>query len=98
MRMQALVIILYLVPIAAWATPRMIASTRRAMRGRDSYAFAILAMAASVYAFPSSASKSGPTNPPPVTPSAPSGVIRLYYHAPDGRLVPFDAPVREVRP
>ena len=57
-----------------------------------------MAAAAAVYAFPSSAEKGGPPDPPPVKPSAPVGVIRLYYHAPDGRLVPFDAPVREVRP
>jgi hypothetical protein len=33
-----------------------------------------------------------PTNPPP---SSAQGVIRLYWHAPDGRLVPFDPPIRE---
>ncbi len=91
--MQTLVIILWLIPLAAWALPGIIASARRALIGRDGYAIAILAMAAAVYAYPSSADK-GTTNPPPVTPAAPSGVIRLYYHTPDGRLVPFDAPIR----
>lgn len=92
--MHALVITLWLLPVAAWALPRMISAARRTLRGRDGYAIAILATAAAVYAYPSSASKGSTTNPPPVTPSAPSGVIRLYYHAPDGRLVPFDAPIR----
>ncbi|HRR34007.1 MAG TPA: hypothetical protein P5026_07915 [Kiritimatiellia bacterium] len=59
------------------------------------YAFALLVLAAAFYAFPSSASKSGPTNPPP---SAVKGVIRLYCHTPDGRMVPFESPVREVNP
>jgi hypothetical protein len=36
----------------------------------------------------------GHTNPPP---SSAKGFIRLYWHAPDGRLVPFDHGV-EVRP
>lgn len=92
--MNALVIALWLLPLAAWALPRMLASARRALHGRGGYAFALLAVAAAVYAFPSSASKGSTTNPPPVKPSAPVGVIRLYYHAPDGRLVPFDAPIR----
>jgi hypothetical protein len=35
-----------------------------------------------------------PTNPPP---SSVRGVIRLYFHDPDGRLVPVDSGV-EVRP
>jgi len=91
--MQILVIVLWLIPLAVWMFPRIISTARRALRGRDSYAIAILAMAAAVYAYPSIASK-GTTNPPPVTPSAPAGRIRLYYHAPDGRLVPFDAPIR----
>ena len=93
MIMHALVIILWLLPLAAWTLPRITASVRRALHGRGGYAFALLAVAAAVYAFPSSAAKST-TNPPPAAPSAPSGVIRLYYHAPDGRLVPFDAPIR----
>lgn len=95
--MHALVIILWLMPLAAWALPRIRDASRRAIRTRDGFAFALLAAAAAVYAFPSSAVKST-TNPPPSAPSAPSGVIRLYYHALDGRLVPFDAPVREVQP
>ncbi len=91
--MQILVIVLWLIPLAVWMFPRIISTARRALHGRGGYAFALLAVAAAVYAFPSSAAKST-TNPPPAAPSAPSGVIRLYYHAPDGRLVPFDAPIR----
>ena len=91
--MNALVIALWLLPLAAWALPGILAVARRALRSRDGYAFALLAAAAAVYAFPSSAAKST-TNPPPAAPSAPSGTIMLYYHTPDGRLVPFDAPIR----
>ncbi|HRR34737.1 MAG TPA: hypothetical protein P5026_11595 [Kiritimatiellia bacterium] len=93
--MQTLVIILWLLPFAAWLLPRMIATARQALQSRDGYAIAILAMAAAVYAYPSSADKG---NPPPVTPSAKTGVIRLYHHAPDGRLVPLSATIREVQP
>lgn len=93
--MQTLVIMLWLLPLAAWALPGILAAARRALRARDGYTFALLAIAAAVYAFPSSADKGEPPPPPP-TPKA--GVIRLYYHAADGRLVPFDAPVREVQP
>jgi hypothetical protein len=90
MIMHALVIILWLLPLAAWTLPRITASVRRALHGRGGYAFALLAGAAAGYAFPARAAKST-TNPPP---AAPSGVIRLYYHAPDGRLVPFHSPIR----
>lgn len=90
--MQILVIVLWLIPLAVWMFPRIISAARRALSGRAGYVFALLAIAAAVYAFPSSADKGGPPPPPP--PSQKAGVIRLYYHAADGRLVPFDAPIR----
>ena len=97
--MQALVIILWLVPLAVWALPRMCSGARRILRSRDGFALALLAVAAIIYAYPSSASKSNPPEPPepPKPPAVESrkGVIRLYYHAADGRLVPFDAPIRK---
>ena len=93
--MHALVIALWLLPLLVWSLPRIVSAVRRALVGRDGYAFALIALAAAVYAFPSSADKGEPPPPPP-TPKA--GVIRLYYHAADGRLVPFDAPVRRAAP
>ena len=93
--MQILVIVLWLIPLAVWMFPRIISAARRVLTARDGYTFALLAIAAAVYAFPSSADKGEPPPPPP-TPKA--GVIRLYYHAADGRLVPFDAPVRRAAP
>ena len=75
--------------------PRMCSGARRILRIRVGFALALLAAAAAFYAYPSSASKSNPPKPPAV--ESRKGVIRLYYHAPDGRLVPFDAPIRRER-
>lgn len=94
--MQALVITLWLIPLAVWAAPRLAAPARRAFRSRDGLALALLAAALTFRAFPSSAEKGGGQPPPP--PRPPEACIRLYYHTPDGRLVPFDPPVREEAP
>lgn len=101
--MQALVLILWSLPVAAWALPRVYAKVcdildgGRSMRGNGGFAtvYTLMVVAAAFHAYPSRAAKGDPPEPPkPPVAEAQKGVIRLYYHAPDGRLVPFDAPVR----
>lgn len=96
-----LVTALWLLPLLAFALPRLAASLTALWRSRDPAARLLiaLALAACLYAFPSSADKGGgETNVPPAAPSAPAGRIRLFHENASGRLVPLGAEIREVLP
>lgn len=96
----SVIVVAYGAPLLAWALPRMAAGIVKSCRAKDGAAplFVLLAVSAAFYAFPSSASKSGDTNLPPVSPSSPAGRIRLLHADGTGRLVPLDARIREVQP
>jgi len=97
--MYAIPVILWLAAALAFAGPALARAAHGVVRRlrAQGWGAVILAAAALIAATLYGGSK-GTTNPPPVTPSAPAWTIRLYYHTPDGRLVPFDAPIREVHP
>jgi hypothetical protein len=99
---QTLILIaLWAAPLLAFTLPRLAAALSALWRSRSpsAAAFALLALAACLYAYPSSADKGGgETNVPPAAPSAPAGQIRLYREDASGRLVPLGAGIREVRP
>ena len=88
----ALVFSMLAVTAAAWILPAVV-SALESLRGPEKTAFILLALAAAFYAHPSSAEKSGPTNPPPAA-AAPAGRISLYVAGPDGRLIPLGAGIR----
>ena len=92
-----LIIALYAVPLlAVWArhfASELGTSMRDRGRAGETTLFILLALAAACYAFPSSADKGGPTNPPATV----RGVIRLYHEDATGRLVPLDAKIKEMK-
>ena len=95
----AIVLLLCLATVAAYVAPGIV-SLASALRKPEETAFLLLALAAALYAYPSSAAKSGggETNPPPISVKQPTGRINLFYHDLSGRLVPFDARIKEVTP
>lgn len=97
--MNALVICLWLMILSVFAGPSLARSLSAACRRLRSQGWAAVALAALALAAATlyGGSKGG-TNEPPVTPSAPVKVIRLYYEGASGRLYPLDAKMREVQP
>jgi hypothetical protein len=76
--------------VAAARAARLLRQLSRADRG--ALLFICAAALLALYAFPTSAQKSG-TNEPPDEPSAPAGTIMLY-EAGGGRYVPLGAEIR----
>jgi hypothetical protein len=92
----AVVVLLWGIPVLAFVGPALIRDAHSVFRANDcgTTLFVCLVIIAAVYAFPSAQAKSGPTNPPPAVVAGKR--INLYYHAPDGRLVPLNAKIGEV--
>lgn len=57
---------------------------------------AILIAAGVFAATLSGGTKPGTNEPPPIVPAPTNIVLRLYWHAPDGRLYPIDALLKEI--
>jgi len=98
--MNAVVVCLWLLVLLAFAGPSLARSLAAACRRLRSQGWGAVALAALALAAATlyGGSKGGGTNEPPVTPSAPVKVIRLYYESASGKLYPFDAKMREVVP
>lgn len=89
-----ILIAIWLFPLIVWAAPqlyRTAAADLRALRARGwpALCIAIILLVACTLA-------GGSKGPPPPPPPA-RAIINLYYHAPDGRLVPLGHPIKEER-
>jgi len=93
----AVVVLLWSIPLAAYAIPAVMRDVAGVCRSRGDMAtlFILLALAAAIYAFPSQAEKGGGTNVPPATVEGPTKTIRLYYTGSNGHLVPLGAEMRK---
>ena len=98
--MTILLIILWLIPMLVWSAPTLAGAASAVWRSKSPAAglFIVAALWLALRAFPSSAEKGTPPDPPVRPPDiidAAEGKIRLF-HEEDGRLIPFYLPVLEV--
>jgi hypothetical protein len=99
--MSFLIIALWLLPLLAWSAPALAGAAVSVWRDRSPAAglFIVAALWLAFRAFPSSAEKGTPPDPPVQPPDiidAAEGKIRLFYEE-DGRLIPFYLPILEVK-